>query len=388
MTKTELKTSILLAGIYVSRMLGLFLIFPTFSFLAKDLDSATPLKIGLALGIYSLAQATLQIPAGILSDVIGRKKVLFGGLGLFFIGSVIASMADDIDTLIIARLIQGAGAVSAVCLAYVADSIRPSEQSKTMAIIGVSIALSFLLSFVLGSMIGGLTGIFILMSCLSVFALIFAYALPAPNQQLSIFKMSEFKAVAKDMNLLLVNLQVAFLHMTLSASFYLIPILLERQLPNVDRMILYIPSIIGAFILVMPIIRKTKDNVGVRLPAFWACFAIAIFLFAATPAFNHVWLFSIILGLFFFAFTFIEAALPTRLFQLTRSTSRGATSGIFSVYQFSGNFLGGLLGAKIYTTLANNGTIEYSFYILAIPALCAAAATFFTKSQQTRVHHG
>lgn len=384
MTKTELKTAFLLAGIYASRMLGLFLIFPTFSFLANDLDNATPMKIGLALGIYSLAQAVLQIPAGILSDVIGRKKVLFGGLTLFLVGSALAAMTDDIDILILARLLQGSGAVSAVCLAYVADSIRGTEHGKAMAIIGVSIALSFLVSFVLGSMISGLTGIFILMTCLSVLAILFAYALPAPNQQLSVFNIADFIAVAKDTQLLLVNLQVGFLHMTLSASFFLIPLLLERGLPEANRMLLYVPSIIIAFIVVMPIIRASKDNVGVKLPLFWGCFALALGLFSATPAFESVGLFAVILGIFFFAFTFIEAVLPTRLFQLAKSTSRGATSGIFSVYQFSGNFLGGLLGAKIYTMLAISGTIEHAFYVLAVPATLAAIATFFTQSQQQR----
>ncbi len=388
MTKTELKVSILLAGIYISRMLGLFLIFPVFSSFAKELSNATPMKIGLALGIYSLAQATLQIPAGILSDVIGRKKVLFGGLALFCLGSILAAVADNIDMLIIARLIQGSGAVSAVCLAYVADSIRPSEQSKAMAIIGVSIALSFLLSFVLGSMIGGLTGIFILMSCLAVFASVLAYALPAPNQQLSVFKLSEFTEVAKDLNLLLVNVQVALLHMILSASFFLIPLLLQRGLPQAERMVLYIPSIIVAFVLVIPVIRSTKDNVGVRLPAFWTCYALSIAFFAALPVFHSAWFFASVLGLFFFAFTFVEAVLPTRLFQLAKSTSRGATSGIFSVYQFSGNFLGGVLGAKIYTIFSNGGTIEHSFYVLAIPAIFAAIATFLHNRNTQKVSHG
>ena len=390
MTKTELKTAILLAGIYVSRMLGLFLIFPTFSFLANDLDNATPIKIGLALGIYSLAQAAFQIPAGILSDVIGRKKVLYTCLTLFLLGSGLAATTDDIDVLIAARLLQGSGAVSAVCLAYVADSMRPSEYGKAMTIIGVSIAISFLVAFVLGSIIDGLTGIFTLITALSVMAILFAYALPTPEQELSVFKMVDFITVAKNTRLLSVNFQVAFLHMSLSASFFLIPLLIKQgHLADNGRIMLYVPSIIVAFILVMPIIRSTRDNVGRKLPWFWAVFAVSIFLFAATPAFHQQWLFMIFLGVFFFAFTFIEAALPTRLFQLAKSTSRGAASGVFSVYQYSGNFLGGLLGAKLYTTLLVDGTIEYSFYILAIPATLAAIATFFSQpQQQIKVKYG
>ncbi|PID66122.1 MAG: hypothetical protein CR975_04525 [Gammaproteobacteria bacterium] len=388
MTRIELKTAFLLAGIYASRMLGLFLIFPTFSVLAKELDNVTPMKIGLALGIYSLAQAVLQIPAGVLSDIIGRKKVLFGGLALFLLGSLLGTVSQDIDTIIIARLLQGMGAVSPVCLAYVADGIRGTEHGKAMAIIGVSIATSFVVSFILGAMIGSLNGLFMLMSCLAVLALLFAYALPKVEQSLSVFNIADFIRVAKNSRLFFVNLQVALLHMTLSASFYLIPLLLKQGLPDSSRLTLYIPGIVIAFILVLPIIRRSRDNVAAKLPIFWGGFAIAIGLFATTLAFTSVWLFAVVLGLFFFAFSFIEAMLPARLFQLASDTSRGATSGIFSVYQYGGGFFGGLLGAKLYTTLSVNGTIQSGFYLLAVIAAFVATAGFFIHSQQKKVNYG
>lgn len=384
MTKTELKTALLLAGIYASRMLGLFLIFPTFSLLAQGLQGATPMKIGLAMGIYSLAQAVLQIPAGLLSDIIGRKKVLFGGLTLFLLGSILAALSNDIHVIIIARLLQGAGAVSAVCLAYVADSIRGSEHGKAMAIIGISIAASFIVSFVIGSMIAGLSGLFILMAALAALALAFAYALPAPSQTLTVFKAADFFAVAKNRRLLQVNLQVALLHMTLSMSFFIIPILLKQHFPDASKILLYVPGIVLAFVLVMPIIRKSRDAATTRLPLFWGVFAVALGLFAVTPAFSAQWLFMVLLGIFFFAFTFIEAILPTRLFQLATDTSRGASSGIFSVYQYGGNFLGGLLGAKLYTIFTVNGTIQDIFYILAVPATIVAIGTFWTTQQQIK----
>ncbi|MGY0399874.1 MAG: MFS transporter [Ostreibacterium sp.] len=339
MTKTELKTAMLLAGIYASRMLGLFLIFPTFSLLAQGLDNETPFKIGLALGIYSLAQAALQIPAGILSDVIGRKKVLFAGLVLFLIGSVLAALSNNINVIIVARLLQGSGAVSAVCLAYVADSIRGSEHGKAMAIIGMSIAISFIVSFVIGSMISSLSGLFILMAFLALLALVFAYALPAPSQKLTVFKVADFIKVAKNTRLLQVNFQVAFLHLSLSSSFFLIPILLKKHFPDTGHLLLYVPGIVVAFILVMPLIKRSRDKVAARLPLFWMGMALALFLFALVPTFSSVWGFIAVLALFFFAFTFIEAMLPTRLFQLATDISRGASSGIFSVYQYIEKYL-------------------------------------------------
>lgn len=392
MTKIELKTTLLLAGIYASRMLGLFLIFPTFSLLADGLTNATPLKIGLALSIYSLSQAILQIPAGILSDIIGRKKVLYGGLSLFFIGSLLAAIAQDINGLIVARFLQGAGAVSAVCLAYVADSVRSSEHGKSMAIIGVSIASSFVLSFVIGAMISsawGLSGLFGFTAMLALLAIVFAILLPQPAQNLIAFRLPEFIQVVKNPLLLQVNLQVACLHLCLSATFFLIPLLLQQHLQTVNVATLYLPPIILAFVLVLPIIRRSRAQITGRLTLFWVGFALALLCLAQSPVFTSSSWFMLALGFFFFTFTFIEAMLPTRLFQIATDTSRGATSGIFSVYQYGGNFLGGLVGAQLYTVFAKNATINLSFYILAaVVALLTIATVAFTKNNITGKKYG
>lgn len=69
-----------LALIYVIRMLGLFIVLPVFSLFGDHYTDSTPFLVGLAIGIYGLLQACLQIPFGMLSDRIGRKKVITVGL--------------------------------------------------------------------------------------------------------------------------------------------------------------------------------------------------------------------------------------------------------------------------------------------------------------------
>lgn len=366
MSKAELKTALLLSGIYTSRMLGLFLIFPTFSLLASELTNATPSKVGLALGIYSLAQALLQIPAGILSDIIGRKKVLFGGLLLFLIGSLLASFTHDINVLIIARMIQGAGAVSAVCLAFVADSTRGSQHGKVMAIIGMSIALSFILAFILGPLISnafGLQGLFISITLLSVAALLFAYLLPKPNQQLKVFAIADFWLVVKKLTLFKINIQVFLLHATLSASFFILPMLVS-QVAKSNASLVYLPAIILAFIIIFPLIRKREKAIG-RMTYFWGVLAVALLGLAFGFTYQNTLILIFILMLFFIGFTFIEATLPTYLLKVASGTSRGASSGIYSVFQFVGNFSGGVIGATLYQQTSESGSIEHSFFVLA-----------------------
>lgn len=391
MNKTEIKTTLMLASIYMTRMLGLFLIFPTFSVLAQDLPNATPTKIGLALGIYSLAQAILQIPMGWLSDIMGRKKVLYLGLGLFFGGSVLAAASHDINTLIFARLLQGMGAVSAVCLAYVGDSIRPSEQGKAMMLIGMAIGSAFMLAFVLGSVISqhwGLSGLFLTTALLAVLALFLAKQLPEPPQRLSSVNVSTFKATVVNQQLLAVNLQAALLHMTLSASFFLLPIILKNKQVDWLYLTAYIIPLIFTAIIVAPLARQRDRGVAL-LPYFWCLLALALVIMARFSVFDATATLIVAMTLFFSGFTLIETLLPTRLLQFAEAQSRGASSGIFSLYQFSGNFLGGLLGAKCYTLFTANGTIQTSFYILAAPTIAVAVASMLSiHHTTTKVNHG
>ena len=81
----------ILTGIYVSRMLGLFMVFPVFSLYASELAGANKTLVGVALCIYGLSQGLLQLPCGWLSDRFGRKPVIAAGLLLFVAGSLLAA---------------------------------------------------------------------------------------------------------------------------------------------------------------------------------------------------------------------------------------------------------------------------------------------------------
>lgn len=125
MSPLELRATIGLAGVYGSRMFGLFIILPVFAFYAEDLPGGDNYTlVGVALGAYGLTQAILQIPFGWLSDRIGRKPVIYLGLILFAVGSLVAAVAVDIYWVIIGRVIQGAGAISAAVMALAADLTR------------------------------------------------------------------------------------------------------------------------------------------------------------------------------------------------------------------------------------------------------------------------
>ena len=68
MNSTERLFALKVSLIMSVRMLGLFMLFPVMSVYAGDYDRSTPFLIGMAIGIYGLTQALLQIPFGFLPN--------------------------------------------------------------------------------------------------------------------------------------------------------------------------------------------------------------------------------------------------------------------------------------------------------------------------------
>ena len=129
LNRQEFQHIFALAAIFAFRLLGLFMILPVFTPYAHQLPGATPSRIGLALGIYGLTQAILQIPFGMLSDRIGRKTVITIGLLLFALGSVVAAISTSLSGIIIGRALQGMGAIGSTIIALAADITR--EEIRT-----------------------------------------------------------------------------------------------------------------------------------------------------------------------------------------------------------------------------------------------------------------
>lgn len=183
LTAAERRASFSLAGLFAARMLGLFLLLPVFAVAAKSLDGGLdPARVGLALGIYGLTQAVMQIPFGIASDRFGRRPIVLIGLTLFVAGSVICALSTDIFWVTIGRAIQGSGAISAAVTAWLADATRPEVRTRAMAMIGASIGLSFAVSLVIAPLTvgwAGLSGLFWLITGLVVAIEILQTALPS-----------------------------------------------------------------------------------------------------------------------------------------------------------------------------------------------------------------
>jgi len=353
------------------RMLGLFMLFPVMSVYANEYDNATPQMIGLAIGIYGLTQAFFQIPFGYLSDKYGRKPLLILGLCIFLIGSILSANATDIIFVVIGRALQGGGAISAVLMAFLADSVSEQYRVKANAFVGFQIGLAFMFALIIGPIItssAGLSGLFWVIGLLSIVAifvvLTLPYAKPIKYYNLSIATFSE----VLNPKLLRLDFSVFSLHMILSSSFIVMPLLIIENniVTMVDNWQLYIPAMLFSFIGMLPlIILSEKYNKTKSILLF--CITILILSQGMFFILNlNFSVFLIILTIFFIAFNSIEAILPSLLSRNANSSKRGLAMGIFSTSQFLGTFFGGAIGGLIYNIYDLNSVFLLTIFVAII----------------------
>jgi len=350
MHPAERAASVQIAGLYALRMLGLFMVLPVLALYARDLPGATPFKLGLALGIYGLTQALLQIPFGSLSDRFGRKPMLLIGLVLFGIGSLIAALGPGIEAIILGRALQGAGAISAVLSALLADLTRPEQRTKAMAIVGVTIGTSFSLSMFLGPVLDramGVQGIFLLTAALTAVALFVVWRLPTPPSSDAAHRPISDWSHLVDPLLWRLNLGVFLLHLILTASFVAIPTLLkdEMGLNQGDHWKVYLPVMLAAFLAMAPLVMRSSRGAGSVFLASIALVGGAQLGLLWAP---HHWIVLLLmLWLFFTGFNVLEASQPALVSQAAPAQAKGAAMGVYATAQFLGAFSGGILGGVL-----------------------------------------
>lgn len=338
-----------LSVIYVFRMLGLFIILPVFSLFGDDYAGSTPFLVGLAIGIYGLLQALLQVPFGMLSDRIGRKPVISLGLLLLAIGSVVAATSDHIVGVIIGRALQGAGALAAALMALAADLTRESQRTRIMAVLGMSIGLSFVLALVLGPLLIGWFSIDILFwltaACALIGLVLLHTTVPTPVdsgfRQETGARFDTMRALLRDRQLLRLDASVFLLHLLITATFFAVPLLLvDSGLPEARQWLVYLVAMVLSLIAMVPllIVAERYAMRGVLMLSVTGMLA-AQWIFGFADA-RLGWVVAALIVLFAFLNT-LEALLPSLVSRLAPGEAKGSAMGIYSSSQFLGAFVGG-----------------------------------------------
>jgi MFS family permease len=373
MTTLERRAAAALAGIFAVRMLGMFMILPVFAlYAAEHLTAATPLLVGVAIGIYGLTQAMLQIPFGMASDRLGRKPVIAAGLLVFAVGSMVAALADSIHGVIIGRALQGAGAVAAAVMALVADLTREEHRTKAMAFIGMSIGLSFVVAMVLGPLLDqwfGVPGIFWLTALLAMGGIGLLYlTVPVPLQTQRHRDAEpvagQFARILRDGQLLRLDFGILTLHMVLTACFVVVPLVLrDIGFAPARHWLLYLPVMVLAITLAVPFIIVAEKKRKLKQVLLGAVAALALATAGMAGLGDSLGSMALLLLLFFTAFNLLEASLPSLVSKFAPADARGTAMGVYSSSQFVGAFIGGAAG----------GWLHGQFGLHSVFLFCAAA---------------
>ena len=360
MSPEERRTGASLASIFALRMLGLFLILPVFSVYAKTLPGGDNLAlVGFALGAYGLTQAFFQIPYGIASDIFGRKVVIVVGLLVFALGSFVAAWAPDMNWIIVGRVLQGMGAISAAVTALAADLTREEHRTKVMAMIGSSIGLVFALSLVGAPILYGwigMSGLFVMTGALALAAIVLLLkAVPPAPAPLGHEKLP-LGRVLSDPDLLRLNLGIFTLHMVQMAMFVVLPHALVDHggLAAASHWKVYLPAVLVSFVIMVPAIIAAERKDKMR-PVFIAAVGLLVVVQAGLYMLHEsLWALALWLLLFFVAFNVLEATLPSLVSRTAPPAAKGAALGVYNTTQAIGLFIGGALGGYIAQHFGDN----------------------------------
>lgn len=352
MTADERRASLSLAGIFALRMLGLFLVLPVFALEAARYPGGDdPALVGLAMGIYGLTQAAMQVPLGLASDRIGRKKVIVAGLLVFALGSALAALAGSVHMLVAGRALQGAGAVSAAVTALLADLTRDEVRTKAMALVGISIAAMFALSLMAAPPLTGaigLSGLFWLTAALALAGVVLVLvATPAEPVQHVDAPRGRLQEVWRHPHLWRLDLGVFVLHAVQMAMWVVVPgLLVQAGLLKAEHWKLYLPAVLVSFVFMGGLFAlERRGHLRAVLRggiALLLLVQLALLLLASRAP--GLWTLGVVMFFFFMAFNLIEASQPGLISRLAPAQARGAALGVYNTLQSLGLFAGGALG--------------------------------------------
>lgn len=325
---------------------------PIFSAYAVRYPGASPALAGVAFGIYALVQCIFQFPLGWASDRWGRKPTLLIGLALFSFGSIGCALADSIGGLILARALQGTGAVGAVAFAALADLTRPSVRAQAYTITGIAIGASFMIGLLAGPFLAariGLSGLFYVLAFLGLLSLILAAVSFPPEQRgdRSETPMT-FKPILMHDRLRPIFIATFVLSFALNLFFFTYPLSwTDIGFDKVQLWRVYLIIFLPSVLLVFPYMRRVEREGRFQRPIMigWltATGGYVVYLFGA-----QIDLLLYVSGAaFFFGYSIYQPILPAFLTQQVPAGGRGAASGVYNFFSFVGSSLGGMLGGAL-----------------------------------------
>lgn len=374
------KTIMPLNAIIAMRFLGLFIVLPVISVYALSMPEATTTTVGIVIGGYAITQMLFQVPFGILSDKFGRKETIIFGLLIFALGSFISAIANDINTLLIGRFLQGAGAIGSVTVAMISDIIKEEQRPKAMALMGGTIAVSFAISMLLGPVIGAATGVqtlFYIVTAMSLFSIyILIRYVPEVPTITHTYNKSDKYSFLKNKELLKMNITNFLQKGLMTFAFMIIPIVLIKaygwQMSELWKV--YLPAMIAGVFAMGPaaMLAEKRGMYKQVLIIGIIFFAISYYIIGLSDAnintltiSDDYMLFVVGVVIFFMGFNMHEPIMQSLATKYAKIHQKGAILGVFNSYGYLGTFIGGFVGG-VYLQSVSLETISYVIVFISI----------------------
>tara|TARA_Y100000748_G_scaffold66512_1_gene53932 strand:+ start:2303 stop:3475 length:1173 start_codon:yes stop_codon:yes gene_type:complete len=351
-TTIEKKATTVVSLILSLRLLGLFMLLPIFSIYAIEYESSSIFLAGIAIGIYSLAQAIMQVPLAYLSDKLGRKKIVLFGLFLFTIGSLICFFSSNINMLIIGRIIQGCGAISSVGVATLSENTSKDNRASAFTIVGLSVGIAFVIGFLIGPIISSIFNfriLFLLLFFFGILAIVTTIIFYPEKINTSHDKIDK-KEFRFSKDIIKIYLASFMLSLILSIFLFIYPLFWQSsQSSEVNLSLVYLIIFLPAAIFIYPSIRylEKKNKIDLAIMSGWVFLLIGFIYFLLLGS-SEMTLY--ILGTFFFlGITIFQSVLPSLLSLYVSEKMRATGTGPYYIFSFLGHAIGSISAGYIYS---------------------------------------
>ncbi|NFI84300.1 MFS transporter [Clostridium botulinum] len=345
------------------RQMAMTMVMPFISVYSKTLAYSTPVLAGVALGIFGLMQAFFQIPFGVFSDKFGNKKVILIGLMQVIIGLLLAYFAKNIYLLIVARALQGSGAIIAVGYSWISSSVHCEKRTRAISIVGIILGFAATASFALGPIIHkyvSVNNMFLYCALLILFSWIIILVFLKEEKSHHKSETNSKEEYSKNNinirevfhilldNDIFVKLNIAaFLNnFIMAAVFFALPQYLEN-ITGIDGMWkIFMPSVLIAIAFMTWVVRVSEKGYGIKLLIIsFAITAIGVIFYFNKSSFAFILVGTI---LFMTGYICICTLIPSLANEIAEESYRGTANGIVNSFQYIGSFVGSVIMAALW----------------------------------------
>jgi MFS family permease len=351
---------------------------------AQDLGAA-PELIGFIVAASTISGVLIKLPAGALSDILGRKRMLFLG-GLFFaVPPFLYPLVQSAGPLLALRLLHGLATAifSPVAAAMVADlaTRRRGEQLGWFAAVND-------LGATLGPLLGGLilfytasyTPTYLAVGVLGLLPLLLILRLPdAPREAAGKASLGErvrgfgegIKEVLSSRGVIIASSLEAALYVGYGAFLGFFPTYGRGLGLNDAQIALVMGAQLATTMLAKPISGRLSDHWG-RKPMIVSGLCLCALTLPLIPALSSIWLLFLISACFGLGVAIVTPSTTALVADLVRSGRMGSAMGVFGTIWDSGEAAGPILAGFLIASLS------YTFAFSMIGALMLGMALVFS----------